>query len=211
LLDWKAFPPSAEKGLNVFRPFVGGLAAFAALAIGCTQSETAPTEDAAATVAIGASDSRTPAPEASPATPAPKLYDTTADGFAQVDAALAEAKPAGKRVILQFGAEWCGWCHRLHRLLESDEQIGAVLEANYVVVLIDVDGDHNQAVNEKYGNPTQHGLPVLVVLDADGTPLTTQDTAELEKGNAHDPAKVLAFLNQWAPGGEADGESLTQN
>jgi thiol:disulfide interchange protein len=141
----------------------------------------------------------------------PQLYDTTADGFAQIDAALAEAKPAGKRVLLQFGAEWCGWCHRLHRLFESDEQIAAALEANYVVVLIDVDGDHNEAVDEKYGNPTQHGLPVVVVLDVDGTPLTTQDTAELEEGDAHDPARVLAFLNQWAPGGDTDGESLSQN
>jgi hypothetical protein len=49
-----------------------------------------------------------------------------------------------------------------------------------------------------YGNPTRLGLPVLVVLDADGRQLTTQSTGDLEKGNAHDPAKVLAFLKKWA-------------
>jgi hypothetical protein len=43
------------------------------------------------------------------------------------------------------------------------------------------------------------GLPVLVVLDAAGKALTTQDTGKLEEGDHHDPAKVLAFLNQWAP------------
>ena len=46
----------------------------------------------------------------------------------------------------------------------------------------------------------RHGLPVLVVLDAAGRPLTTQDTGALEDGKtAHDPAKVLAFLRRWAP------------
>jgi thiol:disulfide interchange protein len=185
------------------------LAALACLVLlGCTGPKSPSTEDLSATAS--APDNHVEAQAAAPAD-RPKLYDTTADGFAQIDAALAEAKPAGKRVLLQFGAESCGWCHRLHRLFESDEQIAAALEANYVVVLIDVDGDHNEAVDEKYGNPTQHGLPVVVVLDADGTPLTTQDTGELEQGDAHDPAKVLAFLNEWAPGGDPSADALSQN
>ncbi len=187
-------------------PLACGLAALAAaIHAGCTsqQSSTAgQLPPAAATDHPGVAEE---------SAARPKLYDTTADGFAQIDAALAEARPAGKRVLLQFGAEWCGWCHLLHRLFESDEQIAAALAANYVAVLIDVDGDHNDAVDAKYGTPTQHGLPVLVVLDADGTQLTTQDTAELEAGRAHDPAKVLAFLNEWAPGGDASGDVLSQN
>ena len=72
--------------------------------------------------------------------------------------------------------------------------------------MIDVNKRHgparNAAVNDQYGNPVRLGLPVLVVLDADGRPLATQDTGALEKGDgtvAHDPAKVLAFLAHWAP------------
>ncbi len=40
---------------------------------------------------------------------------------------------------------------------------------------------------------------MIVVLDADGKHLTTQDTGKLDQGHYHDPAKVLAFLKQWAP------------
>ena len=72
--------------------------------------------------------------------------------------------------------------------------------------MIDVNQRHgtarNAAVNEKYGNPLKEGLPVLVVLDADGHRLVTQETGALEQGGgveAHDPAKVLAFLEKWAP------------
>lgn len=129
----------------------------------------------------------------------PKIYDTSADGFEQITAALVTAKQDNKRVLLQFGAEWCGWCHLLHRLFETDERVSEKLKADYVVVPIDVDQDHNKAVDEKYGHPMQHGLPVIVILDADGTQLATQDTAELEEGDHHDPGKVMAFLEKWSP------------
>ena len=133
-------------------------------------------------------------------TPAkPKLYDETADGSKQIAEALAVAKKAKKRVLLQFGANWCGWCYKLHKLFESDKEIAAKLKAGFVVVLIDVNEKHNSDINEKYGSPTKHGLPVIVVLDADGKQLTTQDTGILEEGDHHDPEKVKEFLKEWAP------------
>ena len=42
---------------------------------------------------------------------------------------------------------------------------------------------------------------MIVVLDGTGRKLTTQDTGELEEGARHSPAKILAFLAQWAPKG----------
>ena len=82
-------------------------------------------------------------------------------------------------------------------LLKTNAEIAQIVKENYVVVLIDVDKGHNESVVKRYGSPTRFGLPVLVVLDSDGTQLTTQDTGKLEEGNHHDPAKVKAFLEQW--------------
>jgi thiol:disulfide interchange protein len=133
----------------------------------------------------------------------PAIYDTKADGNQQIAAALAQAKKANKHVLLQFGANWCGWCHKLHSLFKNDKDLAAFLEANYIVVLVDVDKvdgkDHNADINERYGKPTQFGLPALVVLDADGKKLTMQDTGKLEEGDHHDPKKVMSFLKEWAP------------
>lgn len=128
----------------------------------------------------------------------PAIYDEKADGAKQIAEALTVAKKANKRVLLQFGANWCGWCHRLHGLFQTNAPIVAKLKEAYVVVLIDVNKEHNADINRQYGNPIQHGLPVIVVLDADGKQLTTQDTGKLEEGDRHDPAKVLAFLSEWA-------------
>ena len=127
------------------------------------------------------------------------IYDESADGGKQVEEGLVRAKKENKRVLLMFGANWCGWCHRLHKLFESDAQIAAKLKQDFVVVMIDVNKNHNADVNQRHGNPTRFGLPVLVVLDAEGKALTTQDTGKLEEDDRHDPAKVLAFLNQWVP------------
>ena len=142
-----------------------------------------------------------PAPAADATSKASRrpIYDEKADGAKQIAGALAAAKKENKRVLLQFGANWCGWCHRLHHLFQTDTTISAKLKAAYVVVMIDVNKEHNADLNQKYGNPTRHGLPVIVVLDADGKALVTQDTGKLEEGDHHDPAKVLAFLSAWAP------------
>ena len=136
----------------------------------------------------------------------PDIYDPQADGAAQVAGALKEARSGHKVVLLDLGANWCSWCHALHRLFTTDPAVAAALDRDFVVVMIDVNTRHgvkrNADLNLKYGDPVRLGLPVLVVLDADGRQLTTQDSGELENGkDAHDPAKVLAFLRQWAPKG----------
>jgi thiol:disulfide interchange protein len=127
------------------------------------------------------------------------IYDESADGSKQITEALAKAGKDDKRVLLQFGANWCPWCHKLHSLCETDKDIAARIKRDYVVVLIDVNKGHNRVVDAKYGHPTLHGLPVLVVLDTDGKQLTTKDSGELEDGNHHSPVKVLAFLEKWSP------------
>lgn len=134
----------------------------------------------------------------------PDIYDREADGNAQIAAALTQAKAEHKRVLLKLGANWCVWCHRLSDTFHQSPVVARELAENYVLVLIDVNHRNgrkrNDAVNVKYGNPIQFGLPVLLVLDEDGRLLTTQETGALEDGGkAHDPAKVLAFLKTWAP------------
>lgn len=130
------------------------------------------------------------------------IYDVHADAAADISAALSTAQAENKRVLLKFGANWCVWCHRLNSTLHGDTAVERALAKDYIVILVDVNTRNgtkrNAATVAKFGNPTQHGLPVLVVLDAAGKILTTQETGALEAGSAHDPAKIIAFLGRWA-------------
>jgi thiol:disulfide interchange protein len=139
------------------------------------------------------------AAQGEPNTNRPAIYDESADGAQQIADALIIAKKDGKNVLLQFGANWCVWCHRLHTLCATNPDIAKVLRKNFVVVLIDVNQKHNAATDAKYGHPIRFGLPVLVVLDANGQLLTTEDSGKLEEGDHHSPEKVLAFLKAWTP------------
>jgi thiol:disulfide interchange protein len=127
------------------------------------------------------------------------IYDEQAEGTKQITKALATAKRKQKRVLVQFGANWCVWCHRLHALFQSDAKIAAALKAGYVVVLVDVNKGRNADVDQRYDHPTQFGLPAIVILEASGKALVTLDTGQLEEGDHYNPEKVLAFLNQWSP------------
>ncbi|HEY1794005.1 MAG TPA: thioredoxin family protein [Opitutaceae bacterium] len=148
-----------------------------------------------------------PLPAAAPEYPGmgPDIYDVHADAGADIGAALARASRAHKRVLLDFGANWCIWCRRLHGTFGRNPGVSAELRRDYEVVMVDVNtrrgGKRNAAVNLRYGNPVRHGIPVLVVLGADGRQLVTKDSGELEEGSGHSPAKIMAFLSAWAPPG----------
>lgn len=141
------------------------------------------------------------------------IYDRTADGGEQIAEALTIAKRNNQRVLLMFGANWCSWCHKLHHVFETDKAVARILLYEYVLVLIDVDKvdgkKHNADIDARYGYPTKQGLPVFVVLDADGKQLTTQETEALEEGDHHDPAKVAAFLKKWQPDPQSAPEVLS--
>jgi photosystem II stability/assembly factor-like uncharacterized protein len=140
------------------------------------------------------------AEEQQPRTP---IYDESADARLDIEAAVVETARDGKHVLLMFGGNWCGWCHALHGLLQSHQEISRLLEQSYALVMVDVGNrDKNLDLDESYGNPYRHGFPVLVVLDGEGRQLAIRETGGLERqdgGRGHDPDKVLAFLQRWAP------------
>jgi hypothetical protein len=88
-------------------------------------------------------------------------------------------------------------------MFAGNASVKTAIERNFVLVYIDVNKRkgqaRNAAVNDHFGNPIAHGLPVLVVTDASGKVLTVQDSGELEDGDNHSPQKILAFLARWSP------------
>jgi thiol-disulfide isomerase/thioredoxin len=126
------------------------------------------------------------------------VYDEQADAAKQIDAALARAKKENRRVLVQWGANWCGWCVKLHALCGKDTAISRELMYEYDVVLVDIGRfDKHMELAQKFGaNLKEHGVPFLTVLASDGQVLANQDTGSLEAGDAHDPQKVLGFLKE---------------
>jgi len=128
------------------------------------------------------------------------LYDENANAEEQIKNAIAEAKKDNKRVLIQWGANWCGWCTILDKHFKTQAPVRKELLYEYVVAHIDVGKfDKNLELAKKYGATfREHGVPFLTVLDAEGKPLANQETGslEIEGKPLHDPEKVLAFLKK---------------
>lgn len=124
------------------------------------------------------------------------IYPEDGNGMSRVERAMTEAERDHKHVLLITGGNWCGWCHLLHEVLAENDTLRPLLHENYVVVMIESQAD--KAVLDKWQIQPE-GVPYLTVLDPAGNKLTDQETGALEEGPKHDPKKVEAFLEQWAP------------
>lgn len=124
-------------------------------------------------------------------------FDPKRDAAKDIAAGLKRAQKENKRVILDVGGEWCGWCHKLDAMFHEDKEVAAMLKAKYVVVKVNFSPENeNKEVLSKY--PKINGYPHLFVLDKTGKLLHSQDTGLLETGDHHDHDKVMAFLTKWA-------------
>jgi len=125
------------------------------------------------------------------------LYSETANPTADIAAALKQARAEHKRVILDFGGDWCGDCQVLDIYMHQSPN-AELLAKHFIVVHVDIGQmDHNVAVAEKYKVPIKKGVPALAVLDAHGNLLYSQANKEFENMRNMRSEDVTAFLNKW--------------
>ena len=128
---------------------------------------------------------------------APVLYPP-GDAAKDVEAALSSARKDGKRVLLDFGADWCPDCRVLGSLFD-DRVVAAVADQNFHVVRIDVGRrDKNGDVATKYQATSADWIPAIVVLNPDGsTVAVTDDRVRVTRRTT--AAELIALLKEWAP------------
>lgn len=128
------------------------------------------------------------------------LYDETADARKQIAAAMKAAGKENRRVLIQWGGNWCSWCHLLHAKFKSDPALKKELLYEYDLVLVDAgkDGKNLDVAAMYKADVVSGGYPYLTILDPAGNVIANQETGSFEtKGGSepgHDADKVLAFL-----------------
>jgi len=125
------------------------------------------------------------------------LYSETANPRADIAAALKQARAEHKRVILNFGGDWCGDCQVLDIYFHQSPN-AELLAKHFVVVHVDIGRmDRNVDVAQKYNVPIKKGVPALAVLDAKGKLLYSQENKEFENMRNMNSGSVTEFLNKW--------------
>lgn len=106
---------------------------------------------------------------------------------AVLKAATERATSSERKLLVHFGAPWCGWCHKLEEWLSSEE-IAPLVAKDYVDLKIDQDRmEGAKAVESAFGMPENSGIPWIAIVDpATGKVLATSQS---EQGNIGYPAK----------------------
>ncbi|MGO9776702.1 MAG: thioredoxin family protein [Terracidiphilus sp.] len=127
------------------------------------------------------------------------IYPDPSQAKTDLAAAIKTAAASHKRILLDFGGDWCGDCQVLD-LYFHDTTNRPILDANFVLVHVNIGHmDANVEIAERYGIPLQKGVPALAVLDEKGALLYSQKSGEFEDMRHMESAAVTKFLLRWKP------------
>jgi len=127
------------------------------------------------------------------------IYPDPAQAKGEIATALKTAAQTHRRILLDFGGNWCGDCQVLDIYFHNAEN-RPILEANFVLVHVNVgEYDANLDLAAKYGIPLQRGVPALAVLSETGKLLYSQKQGDFAPMRRMEPAAVTRFLVQWKP------------
>jgi thiol:disulfide interchange protein len=125
------------------------------------------------------------------------IYPSSEQAKIDLSAALVAAAKTHKRVLLDFGGNWCTDCHILD-LYFHDPANKPLLDANYVLVHINIGRlNANVDIAERYQIPLHKGVPALAVLGEHGELLYSQKTGEFEAMRHMQSSSVTDFLAHW--------------
>jgi len=128
------------------------------------------------------------------------LYNPDANAKADIAAAVKQAAIEKKHVLLQIGGNWCIWCKRLYKFVNDDPALKQAQDKDYIVYHLNYSKENkNLPILKTLGFPQRFGFPVIVILDAKGNRLHTQNTGILESADSYDKQKLLDMYKQWSP------------
>lgn len=133
--------------------------------------------------------------QAPTAIPHAHIYPDVQAARPDIQAALAKARREHKRVLLDFGGDWCPDCQVLNIYFHQGRN-AEILARHFVLVDVNIGHmDQNLDIAHKYGVPVQ-GVPALAVVDPSGKVIYAQ-SKEFADMRHMDPQSVTDFLNKW--------------
>jgi len=127
------------------------------------------------------------------------VYPDPSQAKHDIAAALKAAAATHRRVLLDFGGNWCPDCQVLD-IYFHDARNKPILDANYVLVPVNIGTeDANLDIASKYGIDIKKGVPALAVLSERGTLIYSQREHQFSAMRTMQSSSVTEFLVHWRP------------
>ncbi|MBN2078589.1 MAG: thioredoxin fold domain-containing protein [Spirochaetes bacterium] len=98
-----------------------------------------------------------------------------------VNEGLKRGRETGRPIVLNFYADWCGWCRKMDTEVYGDRDVVSALEKGYVPVQVRTDRDAGEVIRFKNHTVTLRefammlgvqGLPTVIFLESNGDIIT---------------------------------------
>jgi thioredoxin-related protein len=81
--------------------------------------------------------------------------------------AVRRAQKEHRAIMIDFRAEWCGWCHRLDKTTYRDDRVAEIVAESFVAVKVDTEGSQEeQRIATDYN---VRDLPTIIFISPTGT------------------------------------------
>ena len=115
----------------------------------------------------------------------------------QYDSALARARESGKKILVEYGGDWCGGAVSLAALLDRPA-VAALIKRHFIHVRCRI-GPDGHSMSPGIPIPVElDAIPFFGLVDAEGRIVATQRTEPFEFLWWYRESKVVAFLQAWA-------------
>lgn len=139
---------------------------------------------------------QTPQVSAGQAAPVAHPYDTPEGAHAAVDAAFERARATNKRVLIDFGANWCPDCRMLAGVMQLT-QVQPWIGQNFVPVSVNVDHFNvNMDIARRYG-VTVKAIPTVLLVTPQGRLLNADGTLVLGNARTMSSQAVVDQIAEW--------------
>ncbi len=124
------------------------------------------------------------------------IYPEVSAASGDIAAALKTAKREHKRVLLDFGGDWCGDCQVLNVYFHQPEN-QSLLNEHFVLVDVNIGHfDQNVDLAKQYQTDVHNGVPQLAVIDENGKQVVGQH-GEFRQMRDMQSSSVHEFLEKW--------------
>ena len=125
------------------------------------------------------------------------VYDAERDAGEDLKMTVLRAEKEKKRILIQLGGNWCGWCRAMSRFFHENDKVAAKLADDYIIMKVNY-SDENRNSFFLRDFPNFESFPHLYVLDSSGKVLHSEPTEDFERaGTRYNEKAILEFLDKW--------------
>ncbi len=123
-------------------------------------------------------------------------YDEGADANAAIAQAVQRIQGSGRKVLVVFGANWCGDCRVLDETMKTG-RLKQLMNAHFDVVKVDIGRfDRNVQIAERYAVPLKKGIPTIAIVDGSGRASFVTQAGELADARAMGETGLVRFFDR---------------